>query len=449
MTEPRALGQTRSRLSRRQKWLVGIVVLVLAGFGLVHLHTAKAELNLPAAPVHSGEFLVVVKTEGSLIAQRSVQLTAPRNVPALQIVWLAPPGSAVKPGDPVIRFDPSTIQQQLSGKVADLRQAQAALDQGQSQARITAEQDRRDLAAAREAVERARLDASQQAILSAIDGAEKRIDLGTAEEKLRVEEATVNLHEKSSEAQIASLTRARDQAQYEVNLAQQRLAQLTITAPLNGIVTYMLNRSQGWMNAQPFKVGDQVWSGAAIAEIPDLSTLQMVSRLEEADRGRLKLQDPVRIHIDALPEVTFSGALQYVSVMPEESFGSSWPPVRTFRAYGSFRQTDARLRPDMNGSMEIVVQRLPNALSIPARALFTQQAHAIVYVRQGTGYRAIPVTVLARNPDDIAIAPLQPGELRAGAMVSLLDPAAARTHQSTGTQAAGTQPARSTRGGQP
>lgn len=436
MSEPRTLGQRPSRLSLRQKWLTAAAVLTLAGFGLFHLRTAKAELNLPAAPVHSGEFLVVVKTEGSLIAQRSMQLTAPRNVPALQIVWLAPPGSRVKPGDPVIRFDPSTIQQQLSGKQADLKQAQAALDQGQSQARITAEQDRRDLAAARETVERAKLDASQQAILSAIDGAEKKIDLGTAEEKLRVEEATVNLHVKSSEAQIASLTRARDQAQYEVNLAQQRLDQLTVKAPLNGIVSYMLNRSQGWMNAQPFKVGDQVWSGAAIAEIPDLSTMQMVTRLEEVDRGRLKLQDPVRIHIDALPEATFTGTLQSISVMPEESFGSSWPPVRTFRAYGAFRQTDARLRPDMNGSMEIVVQRLPNALSIPARALFTQKAHAVVYLHQGTAYRAVPVKVLARNPDDIAIAPVQAGAVRAGAMVSLVDPTIGPAQKPAGTQGA-------------
>lgn len=434
--EPRTLGQPRPRLSRRQKWLAGAIILTLAGVGLFHLHTAKAELNLPAAPVQRGEFLVLVKTEGGLIARRSVQLTAPRNVPALQIVWLAPPGSHVKPGDPVIRFDPSTIQQQLSGKLADLRQAQAALDQGQSQARITAEQDRRDLAAAREAVERARLDASQQAILSAIDGAEKKIDLGMAEEKLRVEEASVNLHQKSSEAQIASLTRARDQAQYEVSLAQQRLDQLNVKAPLNGVVSYLLNRSQGWMNAQPFKVGDQVWSGAAIAEIPDLSTLQMVGRLEEADRGRLKLQDAVRVHIDALPEASFTGKLQYISVMPEESFGSSWPPVRTFRAYGSISQADPRLRPDMNGSMEIVVQRLPNALSIPVRALFTQQAHAVVYLHQGTDYRAVPVKVLARNPDDIAIAPLQAGALRAGAMVSLVDPTAGPVRQPAGTQGA-------------
>lgn len=437
MTEPHILGQRPSRLSRRQKWLAGAVVLAVAGLGLSHLRKTKAELNLPSAPVHAGEFLVLVKTEGNLIAQRSVQLTAPRNVPALQIVWLAPPGSHVKPGDPVIRFDSSTIEQQLSGKLADLRQAQAALDQGVSQARITSEQDRRDLAAAREAVERARLDASQQAILSVIDGAEKKIDLGTAQEKLRVEEATVNLHQKSSEAQIALLTRARDQAQYEVHLARQQLEQLTVKAPLNGVVTYLLNRSQGWMNAQPFKVGDQVWSGAAIAEIPDLSTLQMVGRLEEPDRGRLKLQDAVRVHIDALPEATYTGKLQYVSVMPEESFGSSWPPVRTFRAYGSISQTDARLRPDMNGSMEIVVQRLSNALSIPARALFTQQARPVVYLHQGASYRAVPIQVLARNPDDIAVAPLQPGALQAGVMVSLVDPTAMPARQPARSQGGG------------
>lgn len=402
-----------------------VAVLAAGGFGLMHLRRTSAAADLPMAPIHRGEFRVIVRTEGSLLARRSVQLTAPRNVPALQIVWLATPGSAVKPGDPVIRFDPSTIQQQLDGKLADLKQAQASLDQATAQARITSEQDRRDLAAAREAVETARLDASEQAILSAIDGAEKKIDLGMAQEKLRVEAATVNLHQTSSAARIASLTRERDQAQYEVNLARERLRQLTVTAPLHGVVTYLLNRSQGWMNAQPFKVGDQVWPGATIAEIPDLSTIEMGGRLEEVDRGRIALQDAVRIHVDALPEKTFDGKLQFISVMPEEVFGSSWPPIRTFRAYGAMNHPDPRLRPDMNGSMDIVIQRLPDSLSIPARALYTAQAKAVVYVHEGGGYQPVDVKVLARNPDEVAIAAARPGTLSAGEMVSLVDPTAA------------------------
>ena len=41
------------------------------------------------------------------------------------------------------------------------------------------------------------------------------------------------------------------------------------------------------MNAQPFKVGDHAVPGGVLAEIPDLSTLEMESKVDEVDRGRI------------------------------------------------------------------------------------------------------------------------------------------------------------------
>ena len=97
----------------------------------------------------------------------------------------------------MIRFDPSSARQQLQEKEAGLRQAQATLDQAVAQARITGEQDKLDLAAARYEVERARLEASKAEIVSALQGEESKIDLGLAEQKLRVTDSTVKLHEVS------------------------------------------------------------------------------------------------------------------------------------------------------------------------------------------------------------------------------------------------------------
>src|SRR5712692_10009528 len=129
-------------------------------------------------------------------------------------------------------------------KEAGLRQAQATLDQAVAQARITGEQDKLDLAAARYEVERARLEASKAEIVSALQGEESKIDLGLAEQKLRVADSTVKLHEVSDKAKIASLTRLRDQAQAEVDLTKHRLAQMEIQAPSDGVIIYLSNYSQ-------------------------------------------------------------------------------------------------------------------------------------------------------------------------------------------------------------
>jgi HlyD family secretion protein len=343
-----------------------------------------------------------------------VQITAPVNVPQLRIVWLAPAGDPVKAGDPIIRFDPSSAKQQLQEREAALKQAEATLDQAVAQARIMAEQDKRDLASARYEVERAKLETSKVEIVSRLQGEESKIDLATAQQKLTVQDATVKLHEASNTAKIASLTRQREQAESEVKLTQQRLAAMELKAPLSGIVVYLSNYSQGWMNAKPFKVGDQAWPGGAIAEIPDLSTLEMSGKVEEIDRGRIQSGFDVNVRVDALPEITLPAKLDLISPLTEQSF--EWPPTRSFKGYAQLKKGDPRLRPGMNGSMDVVVSRIPGAISIPAKAVFTHQGKPVVYASEKGGYRTVEVKVDARNPDEVAITGIP-----AGTLVAMVD----------------------------
>jgi multidrug efflux pump subunit AcrA (membrane-fusion protein) len=397
----------------------GIVIAVLAvagaAAGVYRLRQVQAAGTLPTAPARQGDFSVIVRCRGELKAIRSVQIVAPVNVPSLRIVWQAPPGSPVKAGDPVVRFDPSSTQQQLHEKEAALKQAQATLDQASADARITAEQDHRDLSTSKYDVEKAKMEASKAEIVSALQGEESRIDLGLAEQKLRVQEATVDLHDTSYRARIASLTRVRDQAQADVDLTNSRLSKMELKTPLSGVVMYMQNNSQGWMNAKPFQVGDQVWPGGVVAEIPDLTSLEMEGKVEEIDRGRIAVGQEMRVHIDSLPELAMPADLAAISPLTEQSF-DEWPPTSSFRAYGHIRQPDPRLRPAMNGNMDVIVNRVANAISIPAKAVFTRNGKPIVYVADKGGYRAVAVELLARNPDEVAVKGIP-----AGTMVTLVE----------------------------
>jgi len=404
------------KLRKRHGWIFAVVLVAAAiAMGSAYrMRLAHASTKLPTAPVRKGDFSVIVRCRGELKARRSVQLTAPVNVPNLRIVSLAPAGTPVKTGEVVIRFDPSSANQQLQEKLAALKQAQATLDQEIAQARITAEQDQRDLSTARYAVEKARLEVSKQEIVSKLEGEESKIDLESAEQDMKVKQATVDLHAASDKAKTASLTRLRDQAQFDVDLVNHRLAQMEIKSPLDGMIVYMSNYSQGWVNAKPFAVGDQVWPGAAVAEIPDLTTLEMEGKVDEIDRGRIANANPVRLRLDSIPELTIPAKLTSVSLMTEMSF--EWPPTSSFRAYAHIDHPDKRLRPGMNGGMDIEIQRLPNAISIPAKALFTRNGKPVVYEAAGDEYRMKEVQVLARNPDEVAIAGIP-----ANANVSLVD----------------------------
>jgi multidrug efflux pump subunit AcrA (membrane-fusion protein) len=71
----------------------------------------------------------------------------------------------------------------------------------------------------------------------------------------------------------------------------------------------------------------------------------------------------------------------------------------------------------MNASADVVISRIPDAISIPAKALFTDQGKPVVYVKSKTGYDMRRVEVEARNPDDIAVKGLE-----AGVSVALAEP---------------------------
>jgi HlyD family secretion protein len=399
---------------------VMVTLVVLGGLGgagvwMYRANKVQAKSDFPVAAARKGEFQVIVRCRGELVSRRSAQLIAPFNVPGLQIAWQAPPNSEVKEGDVVLRFDSSAARQQLLERQAALQQAQATLDQTLAQARMTAEQDHVDLTAAQVAVENARLEASKAEIVSRLQGEESKIDLGMAEEKLRVQQATNDLHDKSSASKIASITRQRDKAQQDIDVTNERLSKMEVKAPLNGVIVYFPNFSQGWVNAKPFQVGDQVWPGSGIAEIPDLSTLAIKGKLEEIDRGRIKQGSEVRIQVDPFPEKTYTGKLDAISPLVEMSF--DWPPSRNFRAIGAFNEHDSRLRPGMNGRLDIIIERIPDAISIPANALFTRLGRPTVYVEDASGWKPKEVEIQARNPDEVAIR-----GIAAGARVSLVEP---------------------------
>jgi multidrug efflux pump subunit AcrA (membrane-fusion protein) len=343
---------------------------------------------------------------------------APLNVPDLQIVWLAPESSAVKAGQTIIKFDPSKTQQDLKEREAALKQAQATLDQAVAQAQITAEQDALDLRTAQYQTEKARLEASKQSIVSAIQGQESQIDLEMAEEKLKVQQAAIVLHRKSAEAKTASLERLRDEAKAMMELTQRRLDSMEMKSPLDGVINYLPNYSQGWNNAQAFKVGDHAVPGGALAEIPDLATLEMESKVDETDRGRIAVGNTVLVHVDALPELVLNAQLVSITPLTEQSF-NEWPPTRSFRAFAKIEKPDPRMRPGMNAGADMVYSKIPNATSIPAKALFTLGGKPSVYVKTAERWVPTPVRITGRNPDEVAVEGIDPGML-----VALTEPPA-------------------------
>lgn len=394
--------------------LLFLAAIAASGYWYWSKQPVQAASSLPTTVVRQGEFLVIASCRGDLVAGRSELITAPLNVPDLRIAWQVTAGSAVKEGDLVLKFDASGAQRQFQEKEANWKQAEAQLAEAVAQGRIAYEQSQLEIATQRTQTERARLEVSRSEILSAMQAEEKKIEYELAKDKLRVKEADANLIRAQNEAKAAGFRASVAKFLAEVELTKRRISQMEVKAPSSGVVNYLMNNSQGWVNAKPFKVGDNVWPGSSVAEIPDLTSLQLKGKVEEIERGRLTLGMGVRVLLDPFPEKPFPGKLAVISPLAEQNF--EWPPSRNFRAFASFDEIDGRLRPGMNGRLDIIVDRLQNAISVPAKAIFARNGKPVVLMVTERGLQTVTVEVLARNPDEAAIKGVP-----AGTKVALMD----------------------------
>jgi multidrug efflux pump subunit AcrA (membrane-fusion protein) len=146
----------------------------------------------------------------------------------------------------------------------------------------------------------------------------------------------------------------------------------------------------------------------------------MEGKIEEIDRGQMSVDQEVNVRIDALPESMFPGSLAQLSPLTE--MGWEWPPTRTFRGFAKIQKPDPRLRPGMNGRMDVVMKRIPDAISVPAKAVFTMNGKPVVYVAKSGGYRPVEVEVVARNPDEAAVK-----GIAEGALVAMVEPDRSRS----------------------
>jgi RND family efflux transporter MFP subunit len=417
------LGQVPK--SRLRKLIIATVVAAMAGGGAyaAYRYTGKTVVEIPTARVRKAEFIISVKTRGELRSNNSVILSAPQ-VPSPKITKLAEAGKPIKKGQVVIEFDGAQQEQFYLDRSTSVRTVDSEIVQLQASHRMTDEADGMNLMTSEYNVQRANLEFKKAEVVSEIEGAKSKIDVGITEGELSQVKTTINAHNVSQEADVQRLQQKKDKTLRDLERAKGYLSKMQITAPNDGIVNILPNfRAQGQFGSQPppFKEGDPAWTGAAIAEIPDLSSMRIELKLDEVDRGKLKIGQQVRVRVDALPEKELVAELDWISPIAAIAWRGMGLTEKTFPARATLKDLDPRLRPGMSASAEIIIETQSNALLIPARASFAHRGKPAVYIQRGGNFEVRQIVVGKRNDNDIVVTQ----GLKEGDVVTLEDPAEA------------------------
>jgi multidrug resistance efflux pump len=411
-----------------RRWIAaGVIVVVLgATAGAWSLYGRYRDVSaVPVIAVTRGVFIDELKLRGDVRPLKTLTVNAPTFASGtgdLRIVKLVKNGTTVRKGEPIVQFDVTMLQRTLEEKRSELRQADAEITRLQGENRIKEEQDRTDLAKAQYDVERAKLDASTEELISRVEAEKFKLALADARQRLAETETRLAADGRGAAADVDSRRQKRDKAALEVANAERDLRALSVVAPGDGTVSIMNNWRAGgaFSNGREFREGDRAWPGAAIAEVPDLSVVEIAANVDESDRGRLDERQAATIRVDALPDRELTGRVASISTLAKVVF-EGWPPVKQFEVRLRLTDPDPRLKSGMSAMASVATDRLERQLLLPARAVIQKAGRQVVYVRRGLGWDERGIVTGRRNAESVLVT----SGVAEGDRVALRDPSQA------------------------
>ncbi len=353
---------TRGEESIMKKYLLAgvIVAAVLIGYYGVKA-VFSTGFDIPTTRVTKGEFVISQQTNGTVDAKRAYTVSAPR-MRGLTITWLAPEGSTVQKGDPVIRFDASEQTAEVANLTSELKIKQAALERARKEYTIQEKQLTLDLEKARRNYDEKKHEAPRVAQEAAMEKELAELNFDAKLDQLKGDVA-------KSEVEVQ---RARD----KLDQAQKELDQMTITAPIPGLVVYLEIWKGGGMDK--VQEGDSPWPGQGLVKLPDLSEMSVETAVSEVDAYKVDSGQLVEVRLDAMPEKIYKGmVIKKGTLARKKEFGSN---INVFDVEVAILDSDADLKPGMSASCEIIIDRLQDVISVPLEAVFEDAGEPVVYL---------------------------------------------------------------------
>jgi multidrug efflux pump subunit AcrA (membrane-fusion protein) len=307
-------------------------------------------------------------------------------------------------------------------KQSELRGAMAEMDQMRAQTKITLEER---LAAVRRAqfeVTKARLGVGDREIVGVIEAERGRLAVVDAEQRQREAEANELAAKVAADAEAAARQRRIDLIKRELARAEAAVQSLTAVAPIAGTVNILPNWRSASMMGMPaeFRPGDKTYAGSAILELPDLSEIFLVARVDETERGLLRAGQKALIRADAIADRDYEAGISDISLLARIDFSGGWPPTKQFDLKITLTNPDKRLSPGMSAVARINVGQIPDVLIVPTNAVFTDGGRPVVYRFAGRDFTAVPVEIMRRGKQQAAVK----GDLKAGDRIALVSPVA-------------------------
>jgi RND family efflux transporter MFP subunit len=392
------------------RWRFGL--LVLAAVALGGACTGSSEVA--TYTVKPRPFVHRVTAEGTLVASTATIIAVPNEVRGrARIAWLADDGNRVEEGAVVARFDDANMRLELSEGRADLRSSELRRDKADATGEARRTSTVKDLRVAELELEAAeRYSKSDEDLYSRHEIIESQIDGELARVRQEHSSRLVEIQDHLDGTELDLIAIERNRARRRLEEAELGLLALEVRAPRSGILVWQRDG-----RGEPLRVGQEVFRGQPLGEIPHTTTMKVVVYVLEADAGGLAAGKPARVRIEAHPEHWYEGQITTVEPVAQPRYRGS--PVQYFGVELELAHTDTeRMRPGQRARASLLLAERQSALVVPRQAVFIDRAKSYVWLRTGARWEERNVRL---GPQSTGLAVIDEG-LADGDVVALEDP---------------------------
>jgi hypothetical protein len=356
---------------------------------LVAISCAKPSDEIATFKVEPITFARRVTAEGTLKATKATPVNAPQNATApLKVSWIADDGSLLRTGDVIVRFDGTDFENLLLTGREARQNANNRLSKSAAESGATRKNLGRDARLAQSELEAARRFQFDDAeVFSRYARIESEVDQDLAASKKRYAEEVLGVRGSLAAVERDLIAIDDRKAGLKIKQAEDGLQSLEVISPHDGILVLQRN----WRGDMP-RVGDSMWRGQPIGEIPELQSMKAEVFVLEADAAGLAVDQKAVVSLEADAGVTFSGKVTAVDKVARPRIPRQ--PVQYFGVTVELDRTDPKLmKPGARVRAVLEVENQANAFAIPRQALFEKDGKKLVYVKRGETFSPVEVTI--------------------------------------------------------
>lgn len=355
------------------------------------------------------DLVLDVEVTGALKSLETLYVGPPASVVdtwEFKIVRMIPEGTRVKPGDEVIAFDPSNLEQKVKDYESEVAAITEELRKLRSEWTLSALDGNLDLEDAEAKRRKADLKADKPADLtSRLTLETAAIDRALAAAEVEFRQTKARARRRQEQSDLAIYSSRLERAQGRVAEIRASIKAMSVKAARAGTVVYKQD-----FRGEKKKVGDGMWRGESVLEIASLEKMAAQGQVDEVDASKVSVGQRVGLRLEAHPDKEYTGTVERVATLVQTESPES--RVKVVGLELRLSETDPVLmRPGMRFRGRIEIARVPGVVQVPLAAIESTASGPVVTKLGGRSARPSPVTLGRRGRAAVEVTRgLEPGE---------------------------------------